>query len=94
MRTSSMTSGYLRIDSTMILETRGGRGNKTIRFPMLESVLSGLIAFNIRRVSTAPRIASFGGLEIKSNVSKSVMPSSAMRRTTSERSVLKISSVV
>ena len=57
-------------------------------FPIFERVLSLSSAPKRFSVSTALIIPSRPGGEIKSNFSKSVIPSSLILRTTSERSVL------
>ena len=51
------------------------------------SVLSSFRASSITRVSMALRMPFFSGEEMKSKDSKSVIPSSAIRRITSDRSV-------
>ena len=61
-------------------------------FPIEERVLSGFRALSMFSVSSAPRIFSFSGFEIKSKFSKSVIPSSLILKRTSLKSVRKISS--
>ena len=68
INTCSITSGYFTMDSTIIRLTRGKSGNLTINSPIFDKLLSGFRASSKFKVSIAPRIPSFEGGEIKSNL--------------------------
>ena len=87
IKTSSTRSGYLVIASTMIRDCLGAKGKRHIIFPMLLKERSLSRASSMFRVSMAPIMPFLPGGEIKSKFSKSRIPSSAIRITTSDRSV-------